>query len=548
MKARILIVVLVVIALLPLFDLLHPGLPRGHDTPDHVARIANFYTSLSEGNLIPRWAGNLNWGYGHPILMFLYPFPSYIASLFHAIGFSFVDSTKLVFVVSFVVSMLAMYVFARAAWGAVPGFAAAILYGFAPYRFVDLYVRGAIGEHVAFIFPPLIFYGLLTLARNHQSKSGGVITALAMAGLLLSHNAIAIMVLPLIIGYTIYLYVFESKRSSRFLLLTTHYSLLGFVLSAFFWIPAFFEGKYTLRDIVTKGDFTDRFVPWQWFFISPWNYGGGQEFTKALWLPQWVSISAALILFFRTKVRFVRWFVGGALVCILVTLWLMTDGSKIVWNTVTLLQKFQFPWRLLTVTVILSSVVGAITVAYIPKRLRVFTVFCLLSVIVVSTVPMWRAPEYIVKPDAYYSDIYEGTTDTGESSPIWSIRFMEHRPLAQYEVIEGQGTILSGHRSSTRHEFVVSAATDVRILENTLYFPGWEVFVDGRPLDLVRDLIYQDPNYRGLMTFQTSAGDHRVVVRFGETKLRMAANLLSLGGLIILLFTVFFQRKKGRSL
>ena len=73
------LIVLVLIAALPLLPFLHPGLPITHDGADHVARIANFYQNLGEGNLIPRWAGNLNWGYGHPILMFLYPLPSHLA-------------------------------------------------------------------------------------------------------------------------------------------------------------------------------------------------------------------------------------------------------------------------------------------------------------------------------------------------------------------------------------------------------------------------------------------------------------------------------------
>ena len=78
---------LILLSLFPLMDLLHPGLFDAHDSPDHVARIANFYQNLAEGTIIPRWAGNLNWGYGHPILMFLYPLPSYAASLFHFLGF-----------------------------------------------------------------------------------------------------------------------------------------------------------------------------------------------------------------------------------------------------------------------------------------------------------------------------------------------------------------------------------------------------------------------------------------------------------------------------
>ena len=536
------LVILLFISIIPLLDLLHPGLPKGHDTPDHVARIANFYQSLSEGNLIPRWAGNLNWGYGHPILMFLYPLPSYIASLFHTIGFSFVDSTKLVFAVSYIASILAMFVFAKSAWGVGPGFVAAVLYGFAPYRFVDLYVRGALGEHVAFIFPPLIFYGLLRVAKNNRETLGAVTTALGMAGLILSHNAVALMMLPLILMYVLYLCFFEAKNRIHFLFLVSCFLFLGFALSAFFWMPAFFEGKYTLRDIVTKGDFSARFVPWRWFFVSPWNYGGGNEFTKELGVVQWLSILGGIVVFILTKARTLRWFIGGCVTVVSVSLLLMMVESKAVWGFITILQKFQFPWRFLTIPVIVSSILGAITLTYVPKRLHLLIVFCLLSLIAITTSSMWRAKEYIVKPDAYYSGVYDGTTDTGESSPIWSIRFMEKRPRSQYEVVEGQATIVPVMRSTTRHEFVVNAGNEARVVDNTLYFPGWTVAVDGRELDLASELIYQDPNYRGLMTFKVPAGEHRVVVVFGDTKLRKAANLLSIGGLVSIVLYEAFRR------
>src|SRR3989344_693366 len=151
--------------------LIGEGMFLSHDGQDHVVRIANFYQSLSEGNLIPRWAANLNWGYGHPILMFLYPLPSYAASLFHFLGFSLVDSTKLVFALAFIASGVAMYLWLREFLGEIPAMTGAILYNFAPYRFVDLYVRGAIGEHVAFIFPPLICYFLLKLSQAPPPRS-----------------------------------------------------------------------------------------------------------------------------------------------------------------------------------------------------------------------------------------------------------------------------------------------------------------------------------------------------------------------------------------
>ena len=72
---KLIVPALLILSLIPLINLLTPGLPVTHDGQDHVARIANFYLSLSEGHMVPRWAGNLDWGFGHPILMFLYPLP-----------------------------------------------------------------------------------------------------------------------------------------------------------------------------------------------------------------------------------------------------------------------------------------------------------------------------------------------------------------------------------------------------------------------------------------------------------------------------------------
>ncbi len=540
MKKYGLLLLLLIISILPLLDLLHAGLPVTHDGQDHVARIANFYLSLTEGHVVPRWAGNLNWGYGHPILMFLYPLPSYIASLFHLIGFSFVDATKLVFAIAYIVSIFAMYVWGRAQFGTIPGFVAAVLYGFAPYRFVDLYVRGAIGEHVAFIWPPIIFFGLLRLAR--QKKFGGVAVAVATAGLLLSHNAISLMVLPLIVLYGLYLSVFEAKKRIAFLVGGSWFIVLGFFMSSFFWIPAFFEGKYTLRDIVTKGDLRDRFVAPLAFVYSSWNYGGGNELSKSLGVVQWIGIVASAILFWKIRKSAVRWMTGGTLIILFGSLFLMTAQSEFIWQRVTLLQKFQFPWRLLTISVIATSAIGAIVASVIPKRFGGIIVIFVTVVSGMTIFSMWRAKEYSVRPEEFYTGIYESTTDTGESSPIWSVRFMERKPVAPIEIIDGQATITSRERSTTLHQYEITAARPTRIVDNTLYFPGWKVYIDGT--DTLIE--FQDPNYRGLMTFWMGVGKHMVEVRFSETKLRRTANLLSIVGVILLAGGIIATEKKRR--
>lgn len=537
---RIIIIVLLMVSILPLLDLFRSGLPVTHDGPDHVARIANFYQSLTEGNIVPRWAANLNWGYGHPILMFLYPIPSYIASFFHFIGFSFVDSTKLVFAVSFIASIITMFLWISEAWGVPAGVVAGLLYGFAPYRFVDLYVRGAIGEHVAFIWPPIIFFGLLQLAR--QKRFGEVIIAVATAGLILSHNAISLMVLPLIGLYAVYLYFFEAKKRLRFIVHSLWYLAVGFLLSAFFWMPAFFEGKYTLRDIVTKGDLHDRFVAPLQFIFSSWRYSGGNELSKSIGIVQWLGVVASAFVFWRTKKKEFRWFIGGTFAILVGSLFLMTSASEFIWQKILLLQKFQFPWRLLTVSVLAAAVIGGIVASFVPKRLQFIIVILFAVASVLTTFPMWRASEYSVRPERFYTDIYESTTDTGESSPIWSVRFMEKRPTAVIEVIDGDVTIAALNRSTTLHRYEIVASRRTRIVENTLYFPGWNVYVDG----IDTEIQFQDPNYRGLMTFYVESGKHTVVVLFQDTKLRMFANQVSIAGFVLLIGSVIIPVWKRR--
>lgn len=514
----VIVLALCIISLLPLFNLTHFGLPITHDGKDHVARIANFYQSISEGNIIPRWAGNLNWGYGHPVLMFLYPLPSYVGSVFHALGFSLVDSVKLVFSIGYVASVLTMYWFASYRFGIPAGILAAVLYGFAPYRFVDMYVRGAIGEHVAFIFLPLILLGLW------RSSVGFI--ALSMALLLLSHNAVSLMMLPVIGLCMGYLLIFEKKQKWKFVINSLSGLVLGFMLSAFFWLPAFIEGKYTLRDIVTKGEFSTRFVNFFDFINPSWGYGTVHEISKFLGFSHIIVLLTALFLLHLmpkpSKILTVSIVFLTALYLIL-----MTPFAASLWQMITLLQKFQFPWRFLHMTTFLIPIIAALVVSHIRIKRRMIMVIVLSAISILSTMNMWYAKDYISMPDNNFTGVYNGTTDTGESAPIWSVRFMESQATSPIEVITGKAIIVIGKRNSTHHAYTISSIESTNVVENTLYFPNWKVFVDKNSVPIE----FQNPLYRGLLTFTVPKGDHVIDVVFTDTKLRTLSNWISIAGL-----------------
>ena len=537
LKKNLGLLFVVFISIIPLLNLLTPGLPITHDGLDHIARIANFYTSLSEGNIIPRWAENLNWGYGHPILMFLYPLPSYLASFFHFIDISYINSFKLVFALSYILSGIFMYFWLRKIVSNLPAILGSILYLFAPYRFIDLYVRGAIGEHVAFTFLPLVLLALWYIFNNRRQKKikfiylNTIFTSISIALLILSHNAISLLFTPFMLFYTFYLYY--EKKSKQNLIIATLSIIYGFLVSFFFWFPAFIEGKYTLRDIVTKNGYLGRFVDLKDLIYGSWNYGGSGEFTTQLGIIQISLVIFALIFSFKfiksndkQKYLFI-----GSLIFFFASIFLMIKESNPIWNYLTILQKLQFPWRFLSITTLLSALIGAILIEKVKINNKNILISIIIFLTIISTANYWGAKEYKSYNESLFKASYPSTTDTGESSPIWSIRSMDRFPKNEIEIIDGNAKIINYSRTSIKHEYLINAEEDIRIKENTLYFPGWKVYDN---YELINEIEFQDPKNRGIMTFNLGKGMHYIIISFEDTKIRKIANLISIISLLLL--------------
>lgn len=222
----------------------------------------------------------------------------------------------------------------------------------------------------------------------------------------------------------------------------------------------------------------------------------------------------------------------------------MLPESTFVWKIFTTLEKFQFPWRFLSISVFSAAILGAITTFSIGKKFHkwIFIIVVVLELFLNRT--YWLPRAYQIKAESFYSGVYDSTTDTGESAPIWSVRFMEHRPKALTEVINGQASIMKLSRSSTHHVYQITASKKTRIRENTLYFPGWKVYVDGKE---DADIQFQEPANRGLITYYVPTGKHIVDISFGETNLRKVADLIS--ALTIagsLLFSIWYRVKYAK--
>src|SRR3989344_3894120 len=93
--------------LLPLFT--HPFY-QSHDGELHLARFAAYITAIKDGHIPPRWAGNLSYGYGAPVLNFFAPLAGYLASALYFVEFDLSTAFKIILGAAFTLAPITFYI------------------------------------------------------------------------------------------------------------------------------------------------------------------------------------------------------------------------------------------------------------------------------------------------------------------------------------------------------------------------------------------------------------------------------------------------------
>jgi uncharacterized membrane protein len=268
-KNFFLIIIVVLSAVIAGFSLLHPGLPPTHDGEYHVIRFYEFDKALRDGNLYPRWAPDLNNGFGVPLFNFVYPLPNYIASFFHIFNISFIDSFKISMFMAIIIGGIFFYLWSKEFWGKLGGVVSSVFYTFSPYHFVDIYIRGSVGEVWALAFFPAFLW---TYTRFIQSKSKIFLglSSLFLALIIFSHNILALMFFIFCLFYIAFL-IYKEKNKKYLIINSFIIILLSLGISAIFWLPAIIEMKYVTG--LQIFDVTAHFPQLYQLLIPSWGSG-----------------------------------------------------------------------------------------------------------------------------------------------------------------------------------------------------------------------------------------------------------------------------------
>ena len=124
---------------------------------------------------------------------FLYPGFMYLASIFKLVGFGYITSIKAVLVFSVIVASSAMYLWLRKLFNNMAALVGTAAFIFSPYYLFDIYQRGSVGEIFAFTWVTLSLYTIVSQRL--------LFTGIMYALLVLSHNTLALLMLPLLCVY-----------------------------------------------------------------------------------------------------------------------------------------------------------------------------------------------------------------------------------------------------------------------------------------------------------------------------------------------------------
>jgi hypothetical protein len=479
-----------------------------HDGEYHIIRFMEFYRMLSDGYMFPRWAPTLNSGFGIPIFLFHYPFPNYVGSALHILGFSFVDAFKFSLFLAYTLAAGFLYLFllaVRDRWSAWVGTMAAML---VPYWFLDIYVRGSVGEVWAFAW----FFAALAALSRHRFG----FTAMSIALLITSHNIQAMILFPFIVMFA---WPIGSKGMWSI--------AIGCMLSAYFWLPALVERSFVVG--LTTVNPLDHFASWYELLIPSW----GSQFSGATFVANKMSLQIGVMplvwclvagwLVLRRGGKIERKNAVAILVLATLVIWLMLPASSSAWTSLPGLAYIQYPWRLLSLTIPLV----AIAASYVASKLSKSVAGGLVVVSILFVYGYARPALYESRDDAYYQsrpNFTDGTSSMGNAfSTLWT-GWMPARATDSATLLSGDATISVIQHNVLDREIAVSANTDAVVRVNTVYFPGWTVREHGR----VVPILYENS---GLIDIPLAAGVHQLRVRFEDTPVRKIGNSVSLVGL-----------------
>lgn len=499
-----------VAALFASIGYLHSGFPLTDDGNWMVIRFSAFYESLKSGQIPVRFLMRLNNGYGYPVADFLYPLFMYIGIPLHILALNFVDTIKAELILSVVCSSVFCYLWLKKFFDDFSSFVGSVVFTFFPYHLFDLYKRGSVGEVLSLAILPFVLWQI--------EKRSLFFVSIGISFLIMAHNSLAVLFAVFIFAYAL-LDILTKKDKKKLIIFYASSALLGLGLSAFFWIPAIFDLKYTVFGNTQVSE-------WENYFSDFSLIGYSTIFLIVL--PVFLFLSKKLQI---SKHRLT------ILLLIFATLsiFFATNLSSFLWKILPV-SFIQFPFRFLSLTSICIAFISAVSLSTFSKNVKIALGIIIIIFVLVDGYKYLVPRTFQYYPDEFYSTNQDSTTVKNEYMPKW----VKTVPSAMYDSkvqnLNGKENINIISTNSKEMIFQTYLDSQRLVQINTVYFPGWDVYVNG----IKREIDY---NSNGYIRLNLDRGQNNIKVLFGETWERIFADIISILSLVCLCFYLLFKNK-----
>ena len=458
------------------------GLHYSDSAPYNIIWTAEFRDAWARGEIYPRWLPGSFEGLGAPTFYFYPPLTFFLTGAIHALGVETTRAITFAATLLLFASGVAMERWLR--WRGTPSLLAAALYMALPYRLTDIYTRGALAEHAAFVWLPLIALGIEALPRRWAPP----LLAVSVAGLLLTHLPTSVLAFVFLIAPLGVRRVLQDRRT---LVPGVCAGLVGAGLAAFFLLPALTLQNHIQSNLL----WTPHFTVLNWF-VWTWDKDSWLAFSPFI-----IACAGVVVL----AIRGGRWWFWLTVIPALSAFGLLPILALPGLSTV------QFPWRAIGMVLFLGMT--ALAVHRPPLRVMALAV-CLLSSGWISE--SGQMIQNIVRgnaPDAAW--LQSALPDAAEYLPAG----------LEAGVTDRQRTPHLGAYSKYPRTAVLSVAAPGVHTIGRAAFPIWRLVHDGR------DVPYVGP----LITFKGPPGEYRLERRWlWQEKVGAAISVLALMGLLLM--------------
>jgi len=560
MKNKYLIPFILFLLIIPTFIfLLRPGIYWNMHDDMQIIRQLEMEKCFQDGQIPCRWSPDLGFGYGYPLFNFYPPLPYFIGEIFRVVGFSFVTTVKLTAIIQIIASAFAMYILGASIFGSVGGLISAIFYAYAPYRAVNIFVRGAMNEAWASVFFPLIFYFSKKLITDKRfSPQTFIFLSLSISGLLLSHNPMALTFIPFVGIWCLY-WLINLKNKIKTITILILASFLAISNTAFFTIPVLLESKLVQIEsmFVNYYHYSVHFVSLKQLFISNfwgdgpsvWETNDGMPFMIGYvhWIVPLFLIFTSIYFLIKNQQQYT------AKITLLVALmgffatFMAHQKSGLLWLYLTPIQKIQFPWRFLSHSSFLLAL-SAGSLGIFTKKNKFIILTVVITIVTINWnhfTPITFGPindQQKLSGLAWQNQITSGIYDYLPQTASTAAKSAA-KPIIDEINITPPNYEISGLKTGTNWSlFNLNLKQNATITISRLAYPGFKI------TDFGQNIKYNIEPKLGRLQIDLPEGQHQIYIKLSNTLIRTVSNIISLISIISIILVLIntYGRTRNR--